>query len=107
MENGSLCLKKTLHQEARFYEKECSGKYKPIEDICTFAPQYLSSCLRDDDNVYILMENLNRHFKFPIIMDIKMGFHSTYYDKKGLSTPKLLLKKFFIKLKIVKYEYLI
>jgi hypothetical protein len=99
LENGKYCLKKTLHQEAKFYEKECSGKYNKVSDICDYAPNYLDSCVRSDKNVYILMENLNRHFKYPIIMDIKLGFHSTYYDKKDLSFMNLAFKKIFHKIK--------
>jgi len=73
--DGGKIMKKVGKNEFHFYSEQLP-KYQRVHP---FVPTFFGTDIKED-NHYIIIEDLTRHFKTPCILDIKMGTSSVGED---------------------------
>lgn len=101
--NGKVCIKQTRRKESQFYLDKCGKKYEnrntkkkhigKKHPICKFIPQMIEICPIGYHRDELVLENLIDGFNTPIVMDIKIGYHTVYFAKKNIKNPFKLLQK--------------
>lgn len=98
MDNGKTLIKKTSKNELAFYEKAFARNLP----ICRFMPHYYGK-ISDPHSAapQIKMENLSAGMDKPVIIDIKIGLHTSSYTelvKNGMSRRRALTKTIIMRL---------